>query len=216
MIIIDCAQGSPEWHQARSGAITASMFSTCRDRYKSGKDKGDFKSAAKDYAFTLAVERMTGAPLEGSDFQTWQMRRGNELEPEARDLHIRRTGLFVERAGIVKTDDGKFGASADGLIDLDGGSEYKCLVSAERLRHVLMDCQLDDFTDQVQGCMWLTGRKWWHLCFYCPSLEPIGMDLTIHEVKRDEEYIGQLEADLLAFDALVEQYRERLTMAKAA
>lgn len=213
MIIIDCAQGSEAWHQARSGAITASMFKICRERLQSGKNKGDFKEAAKNYAFSLAIERMTGQPMEGSDFETWQMRRGHELEPAARDLHIRKTGLFVERAGIVKTEDGLFGASADGLIDDDGGSEYKCLVSAERLRAVLLDNALDDFTDQVQGCLWLTGRKWWHLCFYCPSLEPLGLDFVMHQVQRDDNYIEALEADLLEFNRLVESYQQQLKKA---
>ena len=32
MLIIKCEQGSLEWHQARAGAITASMFAEVRKR----------------------------------------------------------------------------------------------------------------------------------------------------------------------------------------
>ena len=39
--------------------------------------------------------------------------------------HEIQTGLVVTQVGLVKTDDGIFGASADGFIGEDGGSEYK-------------------------------------------------------------------------------------------
>ena len=203
MIIVECDQGSTEWHNARAGVVTASMFAEVRKRLKSGPNKGDFSSAAKDYAFRLACERISGEALQDDQFQTYAMRRGNELEPEARLLHVQRIEKFIERAGFVLTDDRKFGASADGLIDDDGGSEYKCLVSPERLRTILIEQNLDEFQDQIQGCMWITGRKWWHFALYCPALKPIGKELTIHEVKRDDDYIEAMEKDLLEFEKQV-------------
>jgi hypothetical protein len=209
MIIVKCEQGSDEWHQSRAGAITASNFAEIRKRLKSGTNKGNYTSTAHDYAFRLAVERISGEPLDGG-FQTWAMRRGNELEPEARLAHEEYIDQFIEQTGIVLTDDRKFGASADGLIGADGGSEYKCLVSPERLRNILLDENLNEFKDQVQGCMWLTGRQWWHFVLYCPALEKIGKALTVREVKRDDNYIAELEKDLIQFDGLVEKYRQEL------
>lgn len=214
MIIVECAQGSEEWHKARAGVITASMFGTARARLKTGQYKGFPTAAAFDYAFKVAIERIAGQPLD-EGFQTWQMKRGNELEPIARMEHEVHTGLLVERAGFVLTDDQLFGASADGLIGEDGGSEYKCLVSPERLRSVLVDGDYDEFKDQVQGCMWITGRQWWHLCFYCPALAPIGKQLHIVEMKRDDDYIFALEQDLLAFAKEVDRM-ELALKAKAA
>ena len=133
MQIINCQQGDTEWFQARAGVITASMFAECRKRLKSGKNKGDFTSAAKQYAFRLAVERISGELLDDSKFDTWAMRRGRELEPEARLAHEERKGILVEQAGLALTDDGVLGASVDGLIDDDGSSEYKCFISPESL-----------------------------------------------------------------------------------
>ncbi|WP_119154179.1 lambda exonuclease family protein [Caldimonas tepidiphila] len=215
MKLIACAQGSEQWHAARAGCITASMFRVARERLKSGPNKGDFSAAAKDYAFKLAIERISGQPLD-EGFETWQMKRGHELEPAARLEHELQTGLVVEPAGFVTTDDGLFGASADGLIGEGGGSEYKCLVSPEKLRSVLVSGDWSDYRDQVQGCMWITHRRWWEFCLYCPALEPIGRQLYRLRVERDEDYIADLETDLLAFARLVDQYEASLRQPLAA
>ncbi|MDP5210959.1 hypothetical protein, partial [Microbulbifer sp. 2205BS26-8] len=86
-----------------------------------------------------------------------------------------------------------------------------CLVSPERLRPILLDESLDEFRDQIQGCMWLTGRKWWHFVLYCPALKNIDRALTVRKMERDDNYIDELETDLLKFDKLVDQYRNNLT-----
>jgi hypothetical protein len=206
---VDCEQGSPEWHLERAGLITASMVATVRDTYKSGKNKGEHKAAALNYAFRLACERISGQPLD-EGFQTYQMKRGNEMEPEARARHEFEIGCEVIPTGMVKTVDGRFGASADGLIGDDGGAEYKCLVSPERIRSVLIDGDMSEFTDQVQACLWLTGRTWWHFALYCPALEPAGKDLTLYEVQRDDDYIAEMEHDLVEFDKLVCEYADKI------
>jgi hypothetical protein len=202
MILVECAQGSTEWHSARAGAITASMFSVARKRLKSGPNKGDYSEAAKDYAFKLAIERISGEPLD-EGFETWSMRRGHELEEDARIAHECRTGLLVDLAGFVLTDDKKFGASADGLIDHDGGCEYKCFIAPEKLRQIIIGSDLSDVMDQIQGCMWITGREWWHFCLYCPALKSAGKELILKHVKRDDDYINALEQDLIAFEKMV-------------
>lgn len=209
MLIVECDQGSKEWHVARAGVITASNFALARKRLKSGPNKGDYAEAAKDYAFKLAIERISGQPLE-EGFETWQMRRGHELEPTARMLHEERTGLFVTRTGFVKTEDSKFGASADGLINEDGGSEYKCFIAPEKLRSILIDDEDDDVIDQVQGCLWITNRKWWDFCLYCPALESIGQELYIKRVNRDDEYIAKMELELMEFERMVTRYETTL------
>ncbi|USZ48098.1 lambda exonuclease family protein [Halomonas sp. DN3] len=214
MRIIECDQGSADWHLARAGCITASMFEAARARLKSGPKKGQPTEKARDYAFRLAIERISGQPLD-EGFETWAMKRGHELEPMARMEHEMATGLIVQHAGFVTTDCGFFGASADGLIDPDGGSEYKCFVAPDKLRAFHIDNDISTVVDQVQGGMWITGRKWWHIGLYCPALEPIGKQLWFKEFERDEEYIGQLEEDLMAFKSMVDEY-EQLLRSKAA
>lgn len=210
MRIHEVAQGSPEWFQARTGAITASMFSEVRKRLKSGPNKGDWSSAAHDYAFTLAFERLTGTPLDEGQYETWAQKRGHELEPEARVTHEFEWGLQVDVAGFIASECGRFGASADGLIEDEGGVEYKCFVAPSKLRTILLSGDISEHYDQIQGGMWLTGRQWWHFGLYCPTLDPIGKALTIFPIDRDESYIEALKEDLEAFDTLVEQYKELL------
>lgn len=212
MLIYTATQGSPDWLSARAGVITGSMFRTARERLKK---TGEPTAAARDYAFRLAVERISGEPLDDG-FETWAMKRGRELEPEARAAHEAHAGVTVEPCGFVTTDDGLFGASADGLILDDGGAEYKCLVSPERLRETLITNDISDYMDQVQGGMWITGRLWWDFCIYCPALAPIGRALSRWRVPRDDNWIEGMEADLIDFERLVTHYETKLRQPLAA
>lgn len=250
MKIIECAQGSPEWHSARAGVITASMFSTIRKKvgclderqamyvkavqagqsereamelagYKAvprsdiitralkGEKIGDWSDAAKDYAFRLAIERISGQPLD-EGFETWAMRRGRELEHEARMEHEALTGLLVEQTGFITTDDSVFGASADGLIDPNGGSEYKCFVDPARLRPILLEGNITEIRDQAQGCMWISGRQWWHVGLYCPALANADKQFTMIETPRDDDFIEVMELELMEFARFVDEYETAL------
>lgn len=171
-----------------------------------GENVGEYTDAAKNYAVRVAVERINMAPLD-EGYQGWEARRGQELEPVAREKHAAKIGREITATGIVLTDDSRFGASADGLIGSDGGSEYKCFIAPEKLRTILIDGDTSDLTDQVQGCMWLTGRTWWDLVLYCPALEAAGKDVTIFRQERDDDYIEALERDLWAFEQLVSRYQ---------
>lgn len=249
MIILTCDQGSPEWHRARAGVITASMFATARKRVgelderqlayvdgvQSGLDEkvaakaagyaaapkaagiakalrgepvGDYSEEAKNYAFRLAIERISGEPLD-EGFETFAMRRGHELEPLARAEHEVQSGLIVQRAGFVLSEDG-FGCSADGLIGSDGGSEYKCFINPEKLRAFHIDNDASEVFEQAQGCMWITGRQWWHIGLYCPALAPVGKQLWWRRFERDDAFIEKMRDDLLAFRSMVDQFEQDL------
>lgn len=209
MIIYRVAQGSAEWHKVRAGVITASNFKLARERLKSGPNKGQFTEAAKNQAFRLAIERISKEPLRGG-YETWEMERGHELEPTARVKHEIAKGVLVETVGFVATDDNLFGASADGFIEQDGGAEYKCFLAPEKLRAIVLSGDVSEVMDQCQGGMWITGRKWWHFALYCPALEPVGRDLTVFEIKRDDDYIESMEKDLIEYAALVGEYEAAL------
>lgn len=174
-----------------------------------GEPVGDYSDEAKSYAFRLAIERISGEPLD-EGFETYAMRRGHELEPYARaELEVQ-TGLMVQRAGFVLTDDGAFGASADGLIGDDDGVELKCFIDPLRLRRFHIDNDASEVFEQAQGCMWITGRKWWHIGLYCPALAPVGKQLWWKRFERDQEFIEKMRADLLAFRSVVDVYEQDL------
>ncbi|KIQ21581.1 lambda exonuclease family protein [Xanthomonas campestris] len=174
-----------------------------------GEPVGDYSDEAKSYAFRLAIERISGEPLD-EGFETFAMRRGHELEPYARaELEVQ-TGLMVARAGFVLTDDGAFGASADGLIGDDDGVELKCFIDPLRLRRFHIDNDASEVFEQAQGCMWITGRKFWHIGLYCPALAPVGKQLWWKRFERDEQFIEKMRADLLAFRSVVDAYENDL------
>jgi hypothetical protein len=213
MIVHRVKQGSVEWHMARAGVISASKFKLLREsaKLKTGPNKGDYKDDAKKLAFHLAIERIAKAPVEGEDWVGWQAERGVQLESQARMQHELRHDVLVEEVGFVTTDDGKFGASADGFIGDDEGAEYKCFLAPDKLRAILLSGDVTDVIDQCDGGMWITHRKAWNFGLYCPALAPIGLDFVLHRIERNDDRIFELERDLVAFDKLVEEYRAALS-----
>lgn len=147
------------------------------------------------------------------------MKRGQRLEDDARILHTSEIGLRVKPVGIILTDDRKFGASADGWIECPrlgpGGAEYKCLIGPKELEAVYIDDDPSKYMDQIQGNLWLSGRKWWDFCVYCPALESINLHFYRQRVMRDDDYIAELVADLWKFDCMVEEFREKLLTRQA-
>ena len=79
MLFIDCVQGSEEWLAQRIGRITASKF---RDAVETTA-KGVRTAKSNLYAAQVAIERISGQPID-EQFVTWQMKRGIEIEPQAR------------------------------------------------------------------------------------------------------------------------------------
>ena len=186
-------QGSEAWLESRRGVITGSRFKDARDRLKSGAPS----KACLDYARDLARERCGGvAPAK---FQNAAMRTGVEQEPVARAMYEARTGYMVDEFGFYMTDDGLFGLSPDGLIDADGVVEIKTMVSSDTLFTAVADGDLSAYMDQCLGYLWLLGRKWVDLVLWAPDLD----HMVIHRIERNEDAIEKLEADMVAFAAIV-------------
>ncbi|MBP9806570.1 MAG: YqaJ viral recombinase family protein [Candidatus Accumulibacter sp.] len=206
----DFEQGTPEWLEARKGAITGSKFKDARDRLKNGNPS----SKAILYAKDVARERCGGTAEKV--FQNAAMRIGSEQESFARSAYESRTGALVEPVGFFKTDDGMFGLSPDGLIDDDGVLEIKTMVSSDTLFTAVAEGDISAYQDQCDGYLWLLGRKWVDLVLWAPDMADLGLDMVIHRITRDEERIEKLEADLMAFSLTVRTYESALRKAAAA
>lgn len=208
MKFLNMPQGSPEWLQARAGRITASCFaealSLCSRKSESRK-VGDPTAAAERYAADLAIERISGHP-HGEPPKAWVLERGHEMEATARRLYEARTGAFVTESGICLDDDGVFAYSSDGLVDDDGLIEVKAPIDSAKILHILDTGDVDEYMHQMQGGMWLTGRKWVDFIMYVPDLEPVGKDLYVQRVLRDDEFIDAMVAGLQRFDKMVQRY----------
>lgn len=205
MIYHDAPQGSDQWLADRKGLITGSRFKDARDRLKT---TGKPSKACLDYARDVARERVGGCPP--SKFQNAAMRTGTEQEPLARLAYEEETGNVVQEVGFITDDDRLFGMSPDGLIGSDGVLEVKTLVSSDTLFTALVESDISAYLDQCLGYLWLLGREWVDLALWAPDMEHLGLQLTIHRIKRDETAIEKLEADMLLFASMVTQHENKL------
>ncbi len=183
-------QGSAEWFQERCGKATASRFADILSKVKSGESAG-----RRNYRAQLVAERLTGVPAE--TYTNAIMQRGTDLEPEARAAYEDRTGLIVVEIAFVEHSELAAGASPDGLVDDDGGVEIKCPNTATHIDY-LLNGMGTDYTPQIQGAMWLTGRKYWDFVSYDDRM-PERHRLYTQRVMRDEAFIGNLEVEVRKF-----------------
>ena len=91
MIILDCAQGSEEWFNARIGVLSASNFSNVIT--------ATGKKANTAHMNLLIAEIFLNRKTE--IFQSNSMQRGIELEPEARTWYEFETDNDVREVGLV-------------------------------------------------------------------------------------------------------------------
>ena len=208
MKFIECPQGSTEWLAVRSGKITASCFadaiSVCQKKSAS-RDPGDPSAVAERYAADLAIERISGQP-HGEPPKAWVLERGHEMEAHARRIYEGRTGAFVTEAGICVTDDGAFGYSTDGLVDDDGLIEIKAPIDSTKILAMWQTGDTSEYDHQMQGGMWITGRKWCDFIMYVPDLAAVGKDLYVKRVFRDDAFIDDMAARLVKFDSMVQLF----------
>jgi exodeoxyribonuclease (lambda-induced) len=218
MKFIECAQGTPEWLQARAGAITASRFAdaiSTMTRASGERKPGDPTAAADKYAGDVAIERISGKPY-GEPPKAWTLERGHILEAEARTVYEARFGLFAMESGIVKTDDDWFGYSTDGLVGTDGLIEVKCPVDSQKIMAMFQAGDVSEYIHQIQGGLWITGRQWCDFLMYVPDLAVVGNELYVRRIYRDEKFIETLEVGLLKFRTRVQVVEAMLRRPLAA
>lgn len=221
----DVVQNTPEWHKARLGKATASMFSRIITAVK-----GDPSAQMQDYANQLAAEIITGDPTDDFKGNVWT-ERGHELEPEAIAAYtMLRDNAEVEHGCFCSNDEETYGASPDNFVkipvyrtveitDLDeagnvigsheetaqdgwdeGLLEIKCKMPKNQISVLRNPVVSRDHWPQLQGQLLVTGRKWVDIMYYHPKLPP-----QIIRVERDEDYIAKLQ---VALDACVEQVKQ--------
>jgi hypothetical protein len=177
--ILKAEQGTQEWLDARLGRPSASQFS------KLVTTAGKPSASADDYISEMIAERITGE-REPIYVNEW-MQRGTELEPRARETYEFMYDVDVQEVGFILDDSGEFGCSPDGLIGEDGGVEFKCPAPKNHIAWSRKGKCPSKHYAQVQGCLYITGRKWWDFMSYHPDMKPF-----VVRVERDEEFIAKL------------------------
>lgn len=198
-VIHTCEQGTPEWHALRCGVPTASQFSAILASGKGGLPS----KTRRSYMLRLAGEIVTGEAAE--TYSNPHMERGTAMEDDARRMYAFITDAELSSVGFVSA----FGAgcSPDSLIGEDGLLEIKTAMPHIVIERMLAGNFPSEHVAQVQGQLWITGRKWCDLAIYWPQME-----LVIKRAARDEEYIAGLAGEVKRFQdelaAIVARVRE--------
>ena len=194
----DIEQGTNKWHGLRLGRITGSMFGVAK-----GNGQG-----CKDYMDDLIEERRSGKPRE--NHVNAHMQRGTDMEPFARAEYEKQYRVKVQEVGFVEFNE-DIGVSPDGLVGDSGVIEIKCPTLDNHNKTTGVPSQ---YKAQIQGTLWVTGRKWLDFISYHPDAE-----LFVIRVYPDEAYIKELKiriymfiADMKAMITKTEDSRKDSTM----
>lgn len=197
MIILNDEQGSPEWLASRLGRPSASNFG----RLVTGSGKPS--SSAESYINEMIAERLTG---RSKPFYTNEhMERGNALEPEAREAYEFITDFEVVETGFILHDSEEFGCSPDGLVAEQGGLEIKCPSDSVHVSYLRAGKVPSKYYQQVQGCLWITGREWWDFMSYHPEMPHL-----LVRAHRNEKFIEAMAEQVLAAVETITTETERL------
>lgn len=199
MIITPHAQGSVDWSLARSGIPTASEF----DNLISPTWEVRKGAMPDSYLAAKVAEAWQGGPLTG--FNSFDMEQGQILEGEAVPWFELAYEMPIQRVGLVTTDDGKIGASPDGLIGEDGGIEIKCPMVNTHVGYLLKGTLPKEYAAQVHGSLYVTGRKWWKFLSYRRRFPQL-----VIEVQRDDAIQEAIHEALTLFLARFDRAMERM------
>lgn len=175
---IDVIQGSEEWFNLRSGKFTAS---TIKDLFMGPTTKGYEQALYK-----VVFERLSGERVE-SEFQSGYMRRGNDLEQQARETYELMTFNKVNNGGFYEMSEW-IGASPDGLIGENGILECKCPAYGTMIKYLLSKELPKEYYYQVHSQILICDKAYCDFFAYHPNLENI-----IIRVNRDETICKEIE-----------------------
>lgn len=185
-------QRSNEWFAVRLGKVTASRVADLMAKTKSG-----YSTSRDNYMAQLVVERITGEKAES--FTNSAMQWGTDQEPFARAAYEAVLGVLVDELGFAQhpTIEGA-GASPDGLVGDDGLVEIKCPNTGTMIETLLSGAIPAKYVTQMQFQMACTGRAWCDFACFDPRM-PAKAQLFVKRLYRDDDYIAEMEAEIVKF-----------------
>lgn len=207
-ILSDAPQGTDAWRLARLGRLTGSIADealsfTAQTSHEKGRAR----------ALKLAIERITGNPVDRDEFKSRDIERGHELEPFARMAYEARTGAIVREVGFAYLPTIMAGASPDGFVDDDGIIEAKCPRPHVHARYLLSGGLPREYLAQVIHNLWITGRTWCDFVSFCDEM-PEKLQLFVYRFditdKDSEAYQRQAMRFLFEVSDLENQLREKM------
>ena len=199
-------QRTEEWFQQRLGKVTASRISDVIAKTKTG-----VSTSRQNYLVQLVSERITGK--KGDSFVNQAMLDGIERESDARELYMRTRGVSVTEVGffdhpVIKNS----GASPDGAVNAEEEGKYaglieiKCPIETTHTNTLMSKSVPSKYKPQIQWQMASVSPnvKWVDFISFIPNF-PDTMQLFVARVERDNDYIAELEAEVIKFLDEVEQ-----------
>lgn len=199
-------QGSPEWLMMKAGVISASRAEDLIGRDKSGKN---WAASHKNYRRELAAEILTQGDKERTGSR--QMDYGHKHEASAREIFaLHCDSELVEIPFIYGDMFMRYGCSPDALLtDCSAGLEIKNPWTSTVYLAFRWDNEIkQEYIEQCQFSMFVTGLPIWHFCNYDPRMK-VG---AFHQVviERNESRMATFRdaVDQLSFDLDSELARE--------
>lgn len=197
----DIEQNTDEWHEVKAGKFSASSAA----KLMAGTSTKGFNDLIK----TVAWGRVHGASGE-PHYMSGAMKRGHELEPDARNWYAFTTGNQVKQCGFVEADNGLTGWSPDGLIMNDdkitGAIEIKCLLHKAYMDVLDTGKPPNEYKWQMQFALRHAGLDEMDFVAYHPAAGGIVLPVAV-----DQEMQQQITKRLVEAEKLVAGWIEKLT-----
>lgn len=189
---------------SKKGYISPSQFSRIMTAADLKKGVDHFGTGATTYALELVCQRM-GVDMPEAKAPSLEWGVDNEWEAierykEATMSEVARVEDPIHWAGSEWVR-----GYPDGLVGDAGLIEVKCPWNpVNHVRNLPEPAQYEtDYKEQIQGYLLITGRQWCDFISFDPRFQDREVQLAIHRIDRDQEYLELLSERLLAFDAFV-------------
>jgi hypothetical protein len=189
-------QGTLEWKLERCGKVTASKVWDIINKNKSGTHYAE----RANYAYSLALETLTGVPeeIEANKYMIW----GSLNEPIARSKYQEATFDIVTEVGFIPHPTIlRSGASPDGLVGDDGLIEVKCPQTKTHCATLVSGQVPKNYLTQMcwqMACM--PERQWNDFVSFDPRMPEKGQMFVKRVYRKDQqEYIEMLEEEVKRF-----------------
>lgn len=195
MKIYTFAQNSPEWEQIRIGKVTGSSL------------KRVMTSKWIEYSDEIAAERYSRY-REYNEFESEDMVRGRELQPEAIAEYGKRKGVDVGDFGfILSTEHSHFGISPDGIYE-STVVEVKCPRLKGHIKTIRTGTIPAEYYWQTIAPFVVDPTiRYVDFVSYCPELVPQPIKIISVSIEQPEilESVNEAHIALAKFEKRVQQ-----------
>jgi len=191
--------GLSDWQLARLGKITGSNF----HRVTLNRKGDGLGVAAETYLYEILGEHLTGLPasnFDGNAATAW----GVEHEPAAIAAYEKATRRKVVRGKFYPMPGSQLiGCTPDG-VGRGWGLEIKCPYTPKMHIRTLLSREVpDEYMDQVNGHMLVTGKAKCDFVSYDPRMKDPKHRMVIVTVHRDEVEMEKLKRRLELLETAV-------------